>query len=442
MTRTHPHPTRSTATRAAACLACALLASASALAQEAATSDAERLDRLEQENAELRRRIDVVAGEVERFSLGQLLAPEIGASAYGFGPAASKIYAVESGLSIGGYGEFKYQDPQGGSTDQFDALRAVLYFGYKFDEHWVFNSEIEFEHATTGTNPDGESGEVSVEFAYLDWLATEDFGVRGGLLLVPMGFLNELHEPTTYLSASRTRTETVILPSTWRETGLGVFGEAGGFDWRSYVVAGLEGKEFSAGGLRDGRQKGNRSDAEDVAWVTRADWTATPGLVAGGSFYWGDSGQDVGPDVGTAIWEVHAEWERRGFHARALAALAELDDVSELNAVASGGPLVGADSIGEELAGWYAEVGYDLMSWLAPSSGQSLTPFLRYEAVDTQAEVPSGFASDPDNDVEIVTLGVAYQPIDHVILKLDYEDWDDRDGGALDRWNFAIGYIF
>jgi hypothetical protein len=122
--------------------------------------------------------------------------------------------------------------------------------------------------------------------------------------------------------------------------------------------------------------------------------------------------------------------------------MADLDDVTELNAAANGGPLVGADSIGSELAGWYAEIGFDLMSVLSPTSSQSLTPFLRYEAVDTQADVPSGFASDPDNDQEIVTMGIAYQPIDNIIIKLDYEDHDDRDGGALDQWNFAIGYIF
>jgi len=402
----------------------------------------ERLELLEEENQELRRRIDLVAGEVERVSLGDLLAPPVGDSRYGFGPAASKIYGVDQGLSIGGYGEFVYENFQGSGTDQFDALRVVLYFGYKFNDKWLFNSEIEFEHASTSSNPDGQSGSASAEFAYIEYKANDWIGARGGLLLIPMGFLNELHEPTTFLSAERTVTETLILPSTWRETGIGAFGSAGGFDWRSYLVAGFEGKGFSASGLRGGRQKGNRADAEDLAVVTRVDYVDTPGLLAGGSVYLGHAGQDTGIDVPTRIYEAHFEWEDRGLHVRGLGALANLDDVPELNGVANGGPLVGAASIGEELAGWYLELGYDLFSALMPESEQSLTPFVRYEEVDTQKSVPSGFASNPANDMEIVTFGVAYQPLDNVILKLDYQDRDNGQGNATDQWNFALGYVF
>jgi hypothetical protein len=402
----------------------------------------DRLERLEKENQELRRRIDVVAGEVERVSLGDLLVPPVGDSQYGFGPAASKIYTVDQGISIGGYGEFLYENFQGSGTDQFDALRAVLYFGYKFNDKWLFNSEIEFEHGSTSSNPDGQSGSASVEVAYLEYKESDAIGARGGMLLIPMGFLNELHEPTTFLSAERTVTENRILPTTWRETGIGVFGSAGGFDWRSYLVAGFEGKGFSASGLRGGRQKGNRADAEDIAIVTRVDYVDTPGLMAGGSIYLGHAGQDVGVDVPTRIYEAHAEWKNRGFHARALGALANLDDVPELNAAANGGPLLGAASIGEELTGWYLEFGYDLFTVLNPESEQSLTPFVRYEDIDTQKSVPTGFASNPANDSEILTFGVAYQPIDSVIIKLDYQDWDNGLGNATDQWNFALGYVF
>ena len=106
-----------------------------------------------------------------------------------------------------------------GKTDTFDLLRAILYFGYKFDDRFVFNSEIEFEHSTTS-----ESGSASVEFAYLDYLFKPGFNVRGGLLLVPMGLVDELYEPTTFLGAKRPETERRIIPSTWRENGLGAHG--------------------------------------------------------------------------------------------------------------------------------------------------------------------------------------------------------------------------
>ena len=151
---------------------------APALAQESDTKD--RLDRLERENVELRRRVDVLADEQERFELGEVVGPLEG-SRYGLGPAASKVYAREQGLSIGGYGEALYR-ALSGAVDEFDFLRAVFYFGYKFSESWVFNSEIEFEHASTE-----EDGAVSVEFAYLDWLWNEWVNVRAGLLLVDDG---------------------------------------------------------------------------------------------------------------------------------------------------------------------------------------------------------------------------------------------------------------
>ena len=179
----------------------------------------ERLMKVEDENAELKRRVQALTDDFEGFMLPDVV-PSIGDHGiYGLGPAASKIYQQEQGLSIGGYGEAIYSNEQGG-TSTFDFLRGVLYFGYRFNEDWIFNSEIEFEHASTG-----ENGEVSLEFAYLDRLLEEQYNLRMGLLLLPVGFLNELHEPTTFLSAQRPDTERLLLPSTWRENGAGLFGE-------------------------------------------------------------------------------------------------------------------------------------------------------------------------------------------------------------------------
>src|SRR6185436_12065671 len=130
--------------------------------------------------AELERKVDVLAQEIEKLRIGEA-AVEPDTSSYGFGPAASKIYRTERGLSIGGYGELIYKNVQGEEGegdeslraeggeeeeegvggDSFDLQRAVLYFGYKFDDHWLLNSEIEFEHA---------GGEIGVEFAYIDYL--------------------------------------------------------------------------------------------------------------------------------------------------------------------------------------------------------------------------------------------------------------------------------
>ncbi len=397
---------------------------------------AARLAALEAENQELRRRIDVVADDVEQSSIGDLFPPVEG-SEHGLGPAASKVYQRTSGLSIGGYGELLYENVQGrDGSDEADALRTVLYLGYKFDDHWLFNSEIEFEHA-------GE--EVGVEFAYLDYQSTEAFNVRMGLVLLPMGWLNELHEPTTFLSTHRPSLERFILPSTWREVGAGFYGDAGDFSYRAYVTNGFDASGFSSSGLRGGRQNGSEAVAEDLAVSGRLDYAGAPGVVFGVAAYYGDAGQDGSgtggdlPSAATSIYDVHAEYRSGGLQARALYAHAEVDDVGELNDALG---FTGTDSIGEELEGYYLEVGYDVLSLFDDSRGASLTPFVRYESYDTQAEVPAGFAADPANDVEIWTMGLAYQPIDQIVIKLDYQDVEDGSDDGTDILSLGIGFIF
>ena len=416
----------------------------------AATSDDQdpigpaTLAALQARDLELERRIDMVASDVERTDLGALF-PPVGESVHGLGPGASKVYGVEQrNVSIGGYGEMLYENfssdaddgSSSGKTDQADFLRGVFYFGYKFNEKWLFNSEIEFEHASTGSG-----GSASVEFAYLDYLHDEAANFRTGLLLQPMGLTNEMHEPTTFPSAKRPGVESVIIPSTWRENGAGVFGDLGEFSYKAYVTNGLDASGFSEGGLRGGRQKGAKAKADDLAFVGRLDYVGQPGLTVGISGYTGDSGQDLGggADVSTTILDLHADWRYRGWRMRGVYAMAELDDVTELNNKLG---LTGMMSVGEELEGHFLELGYDVMQAVRPGSQQSLTPFVRYEAYDTQAAVPSGFASDPANDMEIMTYGLAWQPHDQVIFKLDFMDVDNDAGTGVDQFNIAMGYVF
>jgi hypothetical protein len=394
---------------------------------------------------ELARRIDVLAQEIEKMKLGEVV-PEATEVEFGLGPAASKVYRVASGVSVGGYGELLYQGfdssrddgAPSGRRDDFDALRAVLYFGYKFSPSWILNSEIEVEHGSTG-----EGGEVSAEFLYLDYLWRPELNLRGGLVLVPMGLVNELHEPTVFLGARRPDVESAILPSTWRELGVGAWGDFGDFSYRAYVVNGLDATGFSAAGLRGGRQKGARAKAEDFAVVGRLDWAGVPGLSLGASAWIGDSGQDLRTATGegiaarTEIFEVHGEWKLRGFEARGLWAKAEVGDVAELNRALG---LSGANSVGEELEGYYLQLGYDLLS--RRGSAQQLVPFVRFESLDTQAAVPTGFSRSAARQVESFTLGLSYKPIDRVVLKADFQDYDNDAGTGIDQLNVAIGYTF
>ena len=400
----------------------------------------------EERLAEIERRLEILAVEVENLKVGEAAVKATREGEHsGLGPAASKVYRKDHGVSVGGYGEAlleRFDDTrddgeESGAVDRFDFLRAVVYFGYKFSDSWVFNSEIEFEHASTSSG-----GSASVEFAYLDYLYRNQFNLRAGLVLVPMGWLNELHEPTVYLGAVRPRTENRIIPTTWRENGIGAYGAIGGFDYRTYVVNGLDASDFSAKGLRGGRQKGAKAKAEDFAWVGRLDYTGMPGLTAGLAGYFGDSGQDLEDAdgdsiaVGTSILDLHVEYRYRGLELRGLYSRAELGDVARLNEALG---YTGDQSVGETLVGGYVQVGYDV---LAGRGKSALTPYLRWERLNTQKEVPEGWSANPANDEQLLTLGLAYQPIEQLIFKAEYQNIENQADTGVDQFNLSMGYIF
>jgi hypothetical protein len=405
--------------------------------------------------AELRRQIEVLTREIEQLKLGQEVVVEVDSGLYGLGPAAAKVYRIQRGVSIGGYGEMLYENfsstredgATSGQKDQLDFLRAVVYVGYKFDERFLFNSEIEIEHASTS-----QTGSVSVEFAYLDWLFSDPVAARAGLVLIPMGFLNELHEPTTYLGTERPQTESLIIPSTWRENGIGVFGGAGGFSYRGYLVNGLdavgEGSSdasgFSASGLRGGRQKGSKAVVEDIAGVARVDYVGVLGLRLGTSIYAGNSGQGALSPVDsttigarTLIWEAHGQYKARGVDLRALFALSSVDDVEQINAAKE---LTGIESVGERLVGWYLQGGYDVLHRVRTQ--HQLIPYARYEQLDTQDRVPEGFSADPASDRRIISIGAAWLPITNLIVKADYQIQRNKADTGVDQFNLNIGYVF
>ena len=409
--------------------------------------------------AELVRKVDVLTDEVATLRT-QVAVPEETElkGAYGFGPAASKIYGIERGLSIGGYGEVNYinfiGDEEDSNPDRSDALRTVIYLGYKFTDSIVFNSEIEFEHATTSNVNNGAgSGSVSVEFAALDFFWRPELNARAGILLVPMGFVNEVHEPPFFYGVQRPETEVRILPSTWHENGVGVFGNLGeSFEYRSYVIAGFNAQEFTDAGIRGGRQQGNRSLTEDFAWVTRVDWTpdAVPGFLLGGSFYLGDSGQDVEldpggdvPDARLWIFEGHAQYQNGPFHARGLFAFSSLSDARELNEVLLANDPGFDGPVADEMLGGYAEVAYDVYPSLFGSEDRQLEPFVRVEYVDTQYDVPSGFDANRDRANWIHAGGVNFYPHPNVVLKVEYRNVNTRgQGERADELGLGMGFAF
>ena len=402
---------------------------------------------------ELERKIDILAAEVETLRIGDAAETTEAADrtgARGLGEAAAKVYGVKRGVSIGGYGEALYENTAGrdqagnpsGAVDRIDFLRAVAYLGYKFDDRWVLNTEIEYEHALAG---DGANGEVAVEFAYLDYMHCGLFNVRSGLVLVPVGLVNELHEPTVSIGARRPDVERYILPTTWRELGAGVYGDSGVLAYRAYVTSSLDAAGFtSGGGFRSGRQKGSEAIAEDWAVSGRLDYVATPGLLVGASMFSGETGQDAlapsgeSVDGRTTVLDAHVDWQWRGLWVRGLYAQTTISQAGLINQLNG---FVGDESVGNRQNGWYVQAAYDVLSF-SPTSKMSLLPYARYEGYDTQRQVPAGYARNPANDRTQLTVGLAFQPIDRLIFKLDWQQRRNAARTGVDAWNVALGYIF
>ncbi len=417
-----------------------VLLSSFALAED----DSERIAALEE-------KVQLLAEELDRAVTGATV-PEDGdwQNYFGVGPAAAKIYRADQGLSIGGYGEvlFTHYSPSTESDDIFDTYRAVLYIGYKFSDKWVLNSEFEFEH--------GGSSDVFVEFLNVDYQHSAALNLRVGLILNPMGFVNQLHEPTFYYGGSRPEVETRMIPTTWRENGAGIYGRAGAVTYQVYGMTSLDGVDFSGKGYRDGRQKGIEALANNWSFVARADVELATNLLAGGSVYTGNQGQNQGVgSLGMTMYELHASYERHGLTLRGLFSQAFIDNPDSLNLSPEATKVMANGYLAEESMGGYVVAAYDVFSILLPESKQSLEPFFRYGRVNTQREFQTMPASvcgsdemssclSPEYNNEIITVGLQYKPLPQLVFKLDYRySRQAVTGAALSKaLEVGMGYVF
>lgn len=403
------------------------------------TAEAGKEDKI----ADIEKKLEVLAQEIENIKQAAVVEEPVYEVKYGRAPAASKVYGVKRGLSIGGYGEvigeFRNDD-----DNIADALRAILYAGYKFTDRIVFNSEIEFEHGSTSPNLDGREGEVSVEFASVDFLLSDYFNLRTGVFLVPFGIINEIHEPTTFHGVLRPDVETQVIPSTWREIGAGIFGTLlPGLSYRAYVQTGLDSRGFRGSNLRGARTKVNRTKINDIAFSTRLEYEPIPQVKLGSSLYVGNTGQNEKVEGETidgtfTMYDIDYQFQWRGFESRGLFVYSWLNDADLIN-INNG--LEGNQSVGEEMYGFYVEGAYNVLPLLF-DTGHYLAPFIRYEQYNTQHKVPAGFFSNPANDRKTITYGLTYKPIPNVVLKLDFQDRRNEAGTANNQFNLGVGWVF
>ncbi|WP_132973775.1 porin [Thiogranum longum] len=320
---------------------------------------------------------------------------------------------------VGGYGELHYNnlDTDNGSEKSLDFHRFVLFFGHQFTDRLRFFSELELEHAFSQDTADGSGkGEVELEQAYIEYDLNDRHHVRGGVSLIPVGILNETHEPPTFYGVERNPVEKNIIPATWWAAGVGARGEIAP-GW-GYDVSLHEGLNNSAYNIRKGRQKSAEADAHDLASTARIKWTGVAGIELAASIqYQQNITQGIDNDASAWLYEAHADIQRGPFGLRALYAMWDIDG--------SGAKAVGAD----QQEGFYIEPSYKV----TPKFGV----FARYNQYDNAA------GNNADTGKKQYDVGVNYWLNPDVVLKADYQKQDNESNtGEKDGFNLGIGYQF
>ena len=343
--------------------------------------------------------------------------------------------------ALSGYMDFHFNNPEF-SDAQLDFHRFVLLVTHSFSERIRFVGELELEHAVVEGLE--EKGELELEQAYVDFLLSRSFNVRAGMMLMPIGIINERHEPPVYYGVERPFNDTVIIPTTWFEAGAGVHGELGrGWRYRAFIVAPLDAAEFSAEeGLREGRQKGSEANVGRPAVTGRVEYVAIRGLTLGASGWSGRSGFQFRPvfDVPVSLAEVDGRYSRRRLELRGQFSQVWIDNAGQLNEALA--LRVGVNpNIARVLRGFYGEAGYRAISNAAFGD---VGAFVRYENFDTQFRMPTGYVGLPQFDRDAWVVGATYWPDPDVAVKFDYSLVRSRSSvvQAPDSFNVGLGWWF
>ena len=342
----------------------------------------------------------------------------------------------ERTTAISGYMDFHFNKREF-EDGRLDFHRFVLLITHRFSDRIRFVSELELEHAVVEGLEEG--GELELEQAYVDFLLTRRFNVRAGMLLVPVGIINERHEPPTFYGVERPFVDTFIVPTTWFDAGAGVHGELGhGWRYRAYVMAPLNALEFTAEeGLRGGAQKGSDANIGRPAVTGRLEYVGLPGLTAGASFWTGRSGFEFRPrfDVPVSLGEADIRYSRDRLELRGQFAQVGITNADLLNDAM--GRAVGVDpNVARTLRGFYGEAGYRVIS--GASYGE-VGVFARYENFDTQFKMPNGYLPLKEFDRDALVFGVTYWPDPDIALKADYSGVRSKNSTIREPNSFNIG---
>ncbi|WP_205461699.1 hypothetical protein [Mangrovibacterium lignilyticum] len=347
-------------------------------------------------------------------------------------------------LTIGGYAQIDYNQKFSSDTrsnGNLDVHRMVLMFGYRFNAKTQFIAEVEYEHVK----------EVFIEQAFLNYQINDWLNFRGGLMLIPMGIINEYHEPTTFNGVERPNLDSNIAPTTWREVGAGFTGRVQDLNikYQLYVVNGFnsydgEGNLKGSNGFRSGRQKGAESFMSSPNLAAKVDYYGVPGLKLGLSGYFGDTQSTLydGLDkndraaeakadssvVGISMLGADASYSLKGLVLKGQLYYSSMSNTDKYN------DFTGKD-LGSAMLGYYLEAGYDILS--AKNSEQKLIPFVRYEKYNTHHKT-DGIAENPAYDRTDFTAGLGWWLTSGAVLKADLQ-WFDNEAASTKTKQFNLG---
>jgi hypothetical protein len=376
------------------------------------------------------------------------------------GLAAQRFRSAEASstsTAIGGYGEAEVLGPRNGAGASrewvADLPRFVVFVAHSFSDRIRLYSELEVEH---GVACAGCKGEVEMEQAFLEAKVWRDaIGVRAGMILVPMGIINEWHEPPVFHGVLRPNVETIIIPSTWNDIGAGFFGRpTEPLRYELYAVEGLDPTGLSSAGLGGAKQDGSLATAKAWAVTGRVEYEPLLGVVLGASGYASDAGRNADfydhtgqkEDVRVPIlgWDVDARWRRSGLEWKVLYAEWHLPNAGQLmGALDVTGQAYFPDPtqpIGTVLRGGYVEGAYDVLRPFGLR--EQLLPFVRIEAYDTQSAVPNGFRANPALNVRQYTAGFSFRPLQQIVVKADVQLREHRSGEQDTQINFGLGFMY
>jgi hypothetical protein len=354
---------------------------------------------------------------------------------------AERILANNEGLHIGGYAQLDMNMPLSDENVHYngklDVHRLVTFIGYNFNEKASFISEVEFEHVT----------EVYVEQAFVNYNLTQGLNIRAGLMLVPMGIINEFHEPTIFNGVERPSLDKYIIPTTWREIGIGLSGRLNRISarYQAYLFNGFLSHNGETGllkgsnGLRSGRQKGAESTMNHVNFAGKFDFYGIRGLRLGVSGYHGKTqavdgqNQIPGSEIGVSMLGIDGRYTYKKFSARGQYALASLIDTDLYN------ELTGRD-LGSKLMGYYLEAAYNVLPF---KNRQRLEGFVRYENFNTHHEVGNIVLKNKAFHRKEWTFGFSYHIAPGAVYKMDYQTKSTAiSNSTKGQFNMGVGIWF